>query len=230
MLFDLQGKRRRVVQVVYLGLAVLMGGGLVLFGIGGDVSGGLFDAFSDNRSGGGSGNKLIEERIDKNEDRVKANPRSEAARKQLVRDYFQLANAQTASTQAGYPKDARDELRKAGANWKAYLALEPKKPDTSLARLAIQVYDPTALAKPKDALAAAQVIAENEEDSQAYLNLMQYATLAMDTRVADLAGQKAVDLAPKSERKEVRTQLKQIKQAAALSQAQSQGQGGAAQP
>ena len=50
MLFDLRGRRRRAVQATYLTLAVLMGGGLVLFGIGGDVSGGLFDAFSGNSS------------------------------------------------------------------------------------------------------------------------------------------------------------------------------------
>ena len=31
MLFDLRGRRRRVVQVVYLTLALLLGGGLVLF-------------------------------------------------------------------------------------------------------------------------------------------------------------------------------------------------------
>jgi hypothetical protein len=222
MLFDLQGKRRRVVQVTYLGLAILMGGGLVLFGIGGDVSGGLFDAFSENQGGGG--NSLVEKRIDKNEARVKARPRNEAARKELVRDYFQLAAAQATDTQVGFPKDAKDELRKSSANWKAYLELEPKKPDTSLARVMLQVYDPAALAKPKDALAAAKLIAENEEDAQAYLNLVQYAALAEDTRVADLAGQKAVDLAPKSERKEVRAQVKQLKQA------KSQTQGAATQP
>jgi hypothetical protein len=37
MLFDLRGRRRRVVQVTYLMLALLLGGGLVLFGIGGSV-------------------------------------------------------------------------------------------------------------------------------------------------------------------------------------------------
>ena len=51
MLFDLRGRgRRRTVQVIYLSLAILMGGGLVLFGIGGGTNGGLFDAI-----GGGSG-------------------------------------------------------------------------------------------------------------------------------------------------------------------------------
>src|SRR5918997_620937 len=50
MLFDLRGTgRRRTVKVVYITLAFLMGGGLVLFGIGGDVSGGLVDVITDAR-------------------------------------------------------------------------------------------------------------------------------------------------------------------------------------
>ncbi len=230
MLFDLQGskRRRRMVQVTFAGLAILMGGGLVLFGIGGDTSGGLFDAFSGNK--GGNGNSLVQKRVDKNEGRLKLNPRSEAVRKALVRDYFQLATSQVASTQSSYPKEAKGDLRKAAANWNAYLALEPKKPDTSLARLMLQVYDPTALAKPKDALAVARLIAENEEKSQAYLNLVQYAALAGDTRLANLAGQKAVDLSPKAQRKAVKAQVKQLKASKPQTQAPSQGQGGAAQP
>ena len=52
MLFDLRGRgRRRTVQAIYLSLAILMGGGLVLFGIGSDTSGGLFDAISATTSG-----------------------------------------------------------------------------------------------------------------------------------------------------------------------------------
>src|ERR687890_339893 len=54
MLFDLRGAgRRTTVKVVYLTLAVLMGGGLVLFGIGGDVSGGLVDAITNPRRSAG---------------------------------------------------------------------------------------------------------------------------------------------------------------------------------
>ena len=224
MLFDLQGKRRRLVQVVYLTLALLMGGGLVLFGIGGDVSGGLFDAFSDRSGATGSGNELVEKRIERNEEKLKRSPNSEALRKRLTRDYFQLASGQATDQQTGYPDEAKDELRKAAANWKAYLALEPEKPDTSLARTVLQVYDPAALNKPKDALEASRLIAENEEDSNAYRNLVQYAALAGDTRVAGLAGQKAIDLAPKSQRKEVRKTVKQLKAA------KPQTQGAAPQP
>jgi hypothetical protein len=56
MLFDLRGKRRRAVQATYLTLAVLMGGGLVLFGIGGS-GGNIFDAF-DCGGGGASDSGL----------------------------------------------------------------------------------------------------------------------------------------------------------------------------
>lgn len=210
MLFDLQGKRRRVVQATYLTLAVLMGGGLVLFGIGGDVSGGLFDAFSD-RSGSGGGNELVRKRIERNERKVKAAPQgSEAPRKALVRDYYQLAVAQAGQDQ-GFPDDAKDDLRKAAANWKAYLASEPEKPDASLANVAIQIFDPLALNRPKDAQEAARVIAETRDDTNAYLALVQYSALAKDTRTADLAAQKAVDLAPKDQRKEVKAQAEQLK-------------------
>ncbi|MGI8945333.1 MAG: tetratricopeptide repeat protein [Thermoleophilaceae bacterium] len=229
MLFDLQGKRRRLVQVVYLMLAVLMGGGLVLFGIGGDVSGGLFDAFGD-RSGSSDGSGLVEERIERNEERLKSSPRNAQARKELVRDYFQLANARTVDAQTGYPDEAKDDLRSSARNWNAYLALEPEKPDTSLARLMLQVYDPLALDQPGEALEVAQLIAENEEDSQAYLGLVQYAALAGNTRVADLAGQRAIDLAPKRRRKAVRADVELVKaQAAAQNQTQG-GQPGAPTP
>lgn len=230
MLFDLQGKRRRVVQATYLTLAVLMGGGLVLFGIGGDVSGGLFDAFSDRSGNTGGGNDIVEKRIDRNEDRIKRNPRSEAARKALVRDYYQLATAQTVGNATGFPDEAKDELRKSSQHWKAYLALEPRKVDTSLALLALQVHDVNALNRPKDALAAARFIAEEQEDSNAYLRVVQYAALAKDTRVADLAGQRAIDLASKSERKNVEAQVELAKKPPTQPGAQGAAQGGTASP
>ena len=58
MLFDLRGSgRRRVVKIVYVTLAILMGGGLVLFGIGGSgaLSGGLLDAITESSGGADDG-------------------------------------------------------------------------------------------------------------------------------------------------------------------------------
>jgi hypothetical protein len=223
MLFDLQGKRRRLVQGVYLMLAVLMGGGLVLFGIGGDVSGGLFDAFSDRN--GGSGNDVVEERIDRNEERAQANPQAVAPRKELVRDYYSIAVGQ-ASDQGVFPADAQDELRKASTNWTAYLEAEKGKPDASLARVALQVYDVTALNQPQEAVKVARIIAEEGNDANSYLQLAQYAVLAGDQRTEKLATTKAIDLAPDAQsRKAVRQQLKQIKAAVVASQLQQQDGG-----
>jgi hypothetical protein len=218
MLFDLRGKRRRAVQATYLTLALLMGGGLVLFGIGGDVSGGLFDAFQGG--GGSSGNEVVEKRIDRNKKRAAAG--SEPALKELVRDYYQLATGQTSSSSSGFPDSAKDELANAGRYWKRYLKAT-EKPDPSLARVAVQVYDPAALNKPKDAEGAAQIIAQTENDASAYLLLVQYAALAGDKRTADLAAIKAVDLAPKSQKKQVKLQAKQLQQAATQAQVQQGG-------
>jgi hypothetical protein len=204
MLFDLRGKRRRAVQATYLTLAVLMGGGLVFFGVGSDVSGGLADIFG---SGGGGGSDLVEKRIERNE--KKAAQGSEAALKALVRDYYQLATAQTEASSAGFPEQAKDELRKAAGYWQRYLK-RTEKPDPSLASLALQMYG-AGLNRPKQAQEAAGIVAERSNDAQAYLQLVQYAALAGDTRTADLAAQKAVDLAPKDERKEVREQAELLK-------------------
>jgi hypothetical protein len=216
MLFDLRGKRRRAVQATYLTLALLMGGGLVFFGIGGDVSGGLFDALGGG-GGGSSGNEVVEKRIDRNKEKAAAG--SEAALKELVRDYYQLATSKTSSSSTGFPDSAKGDLANSGRYWKRYLKAT-EKPDPSLARVALQVYDITALNKPKDAQEAAQIIAETENSANAYLALVQYAALAGDERTADLASIKAVDLAPKSQRKQVKLQAEQLKKGAAQAQAQ----------
>ncbi|MGH2713077.1 MAG: hypothetical protein ACRDM7_04180 [Thermoleophilaceae bacterium] len=205
MLFDLRGRRRRAVQATYLTLALLMGGGLVFFGIGGDVSGGLFDAFSD-RGGGGSANEQLEDRIDRLEERLAANPESEATLKALVRDYRALAGAQLPSGTVQYPDDAKDELRQAAQYWQRYLEVEDGKPDASLARLALTLYDQGALGQPGEAAAAMRIVAEDANDFQSYLALVQRSAAAGDDRTADLAAQKAVGLAPERLRKQVKQQ------------------------
>jgi hypothetical protein len=211
MLFDLRGRRRRVVQATYLLLAVLLGGGLVLFGIGGDVSGGLFDAFSDRSGSGGSNNDALEERVDRLEKRVAANPGNTAALQELVRDYYGLATTQQESSTAAFPDDAKDELRKAGSAWQRYVDAVEGQPSAAAATYALRVYDVGALNQPKEAQKAAAIIAESENDSSSYLQLVGYASLARDTRTADLATQKAVDLAPKDQKKAVEQQAEQLK-------------------
>ena len=73
MLFDLRGRRRRAVQATYLILAVLMGGGLVLFGIGGDVSGRPLRRLQRARRRAAA-NDVVEKRIERNEERAAGEP------------------------------------------------------------------------------------------------------------------------------------------------------------
>jgi len=218
VLFDLKGRRRRVVQVVYLMLAVLMGGGLVFFGIGGDVSGGLFDAFSER---GGSGNDIVEERIEKNEEKVEANPEDAAALKALVRDHFSLARNEVDPDDGRYTDEGKDELAEADEAWKLYL-VAADKPDAALATLMIQIYDPVALNKPADAAQAAEIITEaRPKDAASFLALFQAASQAGQKRKADLAAKKALSLAEdKQERALIQANIDalQAQQGAAIPQ------------
>ena len=210
MLFDLRGRRRRLVQATYLSLAVLMGGGLVLFGIGGDVSGGLFNAFEGD-GGGGDANAALEERIDRQEQRLQANPANVVVLQSLVRDNYQLATSQQASGATEFSEDARDDLQRAANYWQRYLQAE-ENPKEATALYALRVYDVGALNQPKQAQRAATIIAEAQNNPSAYLQLVAYASLAGDERTADLATQKAVDLAPKNQRKQVEQQAEALKQ------------------
>jgi hypothetical protein len=208
MLFDLRGRRRRAVQVVYLMLALLMGGGLVLFGIGGDVSGGLLDAFKS--SGGDSGDTVRQEAIEKQEERLEANPTNERVLQNLVRDYYALATSKRDSGSIGFPDDAKDDLRQAAAYWKRYEEAA-ESPNPATAGYALQVYDVQALNQPKEAAAVAAILARDANDTPSYLRLVAYAARAGDTRTADLAAQKAVDLAPKDQRKVIKQQAEALK-------------------
>jgi hypothetical protein len=210
MLFDLRGRRRRAVQATYLMLAVLMGGGLVLFGIGGDVSGGLIDAFKGG-GGGSSGDSALRDRVDSQEERLAKSPQNEAVLQNLIRDYYSLATGQRESGTIGFPADAKDDLRKSGEYWQRYTKAVDGEPSADAARYALQVYDVSALNRPKEAQKAAAIIAKDSNDVASYLRLVSYAALAGDTRTADLAAKKAVDLAPKAQRKQVEKQAETLK-------------------
>src|SRR5437588_1608357 len=85
MLFDLRSRgRRRTVQGVYLTLALLMGGGLVLFGVGaGNGLGGLLNAFTGNGSGSNQ-NQVVSAQEKTALKEVKAHPNSATAWSDLI--------------------------------------------------------------------------------------------------------------------------------------------------
>ena len=228
MLFDLKGKRRRTVQGIYLTLAVLMGAGLVLFGIGSSVNGGLFDAFN----GGGGSNQAdsaIKKKIETANKALVTDPKNAAALASLTRSHYQLATTNSDANTGQFDKKALPELQQATSAWKRYEAAV-KKPDPGLASLAIQAYQGMGeLTKAQTAWAGAadatEILAEAKPNPNTYISLVQYATLAGQTRKADLAGKKAIELAPKGQKKNAKTAVDQAKAAAA-----QQGQGGQTAP
>src|SRR3954453_6190538 len=232
MLFDLKGKRRRVVQGTYLALAILIGVGLVGFGIGGS-GGGIFDS---NSGGGGSnqGSKIVQKKIDAAEKQLQVNPKNVAALGDSIRGHYQLASAKADPNTGVFSKDARDDLQQAADTWQRYLATKPKKIDLGLGRVMVQAYSGLAqLSSASQATAtrywvgaseASELIAGQQQNAANYIALVQYATLAGQTGKADLAGKKAISLAPKGQQKTVQQQVTQAK-AAGTSQA-----GGTASP
>jgi hypothetical protein len=191
MLFDLKGRRRRVIQVTYLTLAVLMGGGLVLFGIGGDVQGGLIDAFTGEDSSSNA-NPIVEKRLNEAQARLRTNPNDQQALKNLTRSHFQLAGNDVNPDTGLYGPEARPELRRAASAWERYMATNPKPPDPSLARVMLQVYGEFGLNQPPKAAQTAEIVAEADPSASTFLALARYAAMAGDERKADLAGKRAV--------------------------------------
>jgi len=217
MLFDLKGKRRRTVQVTYVGLAFLMAAGLIGAGIGSGTSGGIFDLF-----GGGSGkstaNKTVEKQIAVAERALRINPKNQTAMITLVRSHYTLASADANQQTGQFGKDGKKELAKASAAWERYLAASPKKPDPSLAAVMLVAYSKVGLNQPAGAARTAEIIAGDANTAAAYIRLTGCATLAGQTRKATLAGQKAIQLANKAQKAAAKQELKGATSAATAGQ------------
>ena len=216
MLFDLRGRgRRRTVQVIYLSLAILMGGGLVLFGIGGATSGGLIDAIQGNSSST-SGTDAFQKRVDTLEKRTQANPQDKAAWAQLAGLRFQLAGsgANYDQTTGAYTAKGKAILLQAAAAWQRHLRLAGEKPDTTVANQMVQAYGVTGLRNYAEAVKALEFVIDATPNAtfQQYAQLAVLAHGAKQTRKATLAADKAVSLAPKNQRKTLQTQIKTAQQ------------------
>lgn len=211
MLFDLQSRgRKTVVKVVYVTLAILLGGGLVLFGVGTGTGGGLIDAFT------GSGTETrdqLEAAEKRAERRVRRAPTDPAAWAELARTRYLSAGqgdnfneAEQAFTEAGLGK-----LNEAAQAWERYLALEPRRFDANVARLMAQAYGPGALDRPADAATALEIVTEEDPSAAAFSQLAQFAWLAGQDRKGNLAAQRAVQLAPESQKRSLRSQLERAR-------------------
>jgi hypothetical protein len=233
MLFDLRGAgRRTTVQVVYLTLAVLMGGGLVLFGIGGDVSGGLVDALTENSGSTTVSEDRFRDRAAQAQREAEANPRDAEAWAAVARARYQYASAGEFFDQSTgqFTDEGKAQLQAASQAWERHLALAKNKPDDSVATIMVQAYSQAGLNEPAKAVAAQEIITEVRPKDSTFATLAVLAYQAGQVRKGDLATKEALSLADKDDRNTLKSQLESAKQQAVASQVQDATQSPTATP
>lgn len=227
MLFDLQSPgRRAAIKVIYSTLAILLGGGLLFFGIGSDATGGLLDALG-LRDSEQDSSEIYAKEIQTAQAALKTNPDNEAARLDLVSLYIQRGNQQLEvdpqTGQSTATPEASTSYNLAADQWDLYLKGNPKKPDSGLAlQLANSFF---LMAQSSSSAADARVDVENAAEAQKVAveqnptvgnlnNLAVYLFYAGDFAAAQRTVSQALAKAPAGDRKELSKQFDQVEKSA----------------
>jgi hypothetical protein len=211
MLFDLRGRgRRRSVRVIYAGLALLMGSGLVLFGVGSFGGSGILSNISGSE---GSNSASFSAQIKKYRKQTEKQPSNTVAWEDLTKAILHESGGEAYVTSAGAVTSKGKELfSEASQTWNSYVALNPPKPNTELAELMLKVYGEEGLNEPSKAVQVLQiVVAARPNSASLYSSLAEYAYKAKNVRVGDLASEKAVSLAPAAQRARLKQELAEVK-------------------
>jgi hypothetical protein len=213
MLFDLRSRgRRRTVQAVYLFLAVLIGGGLVLFGVGaGNGLGGLLNGLTGNGSNSGQQSAVSQQE----KSAIKAtqlNPNSASAWANLVQARWSTARSSSAdvnSSTGQFTAAGNKELTALGQDYQRYKSLV-KQPDPNVAILAARAYQYVGNYTAATG-AWSDITAANPTEATAFECLAANAYAANNTRIGDLASNKAVSLVPKAQQTLLKSRISQAK-------------------
>lgn len=239
MLFDLRSPgRRNLIRVVYAGLAVLMGGGLIFFGIGGSGGGLLSDV---GGGGGGDGGNPFEDQIGDAEAKLEQNPQDTAALAELVQLHYQAGSNQIEVDQdtgaQSLTEEGEQQLQQSADAWARYLKLTEKggqPPASGVSSIAVQTFSVLADASFSEALSstsgtealdrandaitswgdaagAQRILADAQPAGQAYANLAFFLYRSGDIAGGDQAAARAVQEAEPNERAAIEQQLKQTK-------------------
>jgi hypothetical protein len=239
MVFDIRGRRKRVVQVVYVILALLMG--LSLFTVVGPVN--LGDLFGG--SSGGSVSSNFDEQAATIEKKLKKQPENEGLWLSLARTRFSAGSTLTQTDpttgQTSLSDDAVAEFQQGAKAWNSYLALHPQSPNPNVAQLAANASFtlaqssttyPEAYKNLRTAANAQAVVAAARPGAAAYSNLAAFSYLAGDFKAGDAAAKKYLAEVPAAQRKsaekslaQVRKQGQQLKTQQKIAAKAQQGQG-----
>ena len=219
MLFDLRARgRRRTVQIVYLGLAVLFLLGFVGFGVGvGGGGGGIFNALTEN---GGSSSANFAGKVEAAQKRTQQHPTDPTAWAALIEaqfhqasepEYFRAAAGGTTETEA-YTAKGKALLAKIANSWNTYLKLEAHHPSAELSRKMAGAFSEQGLAQPTAEMRALQIaVSSGAPSALLYRTLAEAAYKAGNLKVGDAATRKTVSLSPAASRKEVKKYLAELK-------------------
>lgn len=223
MLFDLKsGKRRRVVQVVFGGLALLFAVGFVGFGIGGETGGGIADLLGDDS--GGDVSSTYETQIEEAEKKLAAQPKDPKALTDLAR-YRYLSGQENLSFDeetgiATLTEDARSEWNAALDAWELLLKTDPKDVDPQVAGQMICAYVPPLpicqIQAPTDdldltgAAQTQQVLAEQDEGPGGYAQLAAFLYFDGDLKGGEEAAAEALARAEPNERERLTKELDRL--------------------
>src|SRR5918996_2831263 len=216
MLFDLRGKRRRFIQVVYALLAALFLIGFVGFGVGSESgAGGIFDALGVGGGDTSSSNPQFDEDIDEAEQRLEQDPKDQQALLQLAQTHYLAGQGELdVDESTGEPvltDDARTEFDESIAAWERYLKLA-KRPSDNAATQVVNSY--VFLNDAEGAAETQRIVAEARPSQGAYSNLAFYLYLAGDFEGGDEAAKKAVAEAEGSQKKSIENQLARLEEQA----------------
>jgi hypothetical protein len=243
VLFDLRGKRKRVVQVSYAALAVLFLLGFVGFGIGvGGGPGGIFDALGlTNNSSTGSGTSQFQDQIDAAQAKLAKNPNDTDALLKLADNEYLLGkegvSVDQSTGQISITNDAHTDLGQAADAWSKYLRVNKGKPDVKTAFDMVNVY---VILNDADGAAKTQaIIAQDQPSAQAYGQLAFFQYAGGDIKGGDASRDKALSLASGAQKKQLESTLNQERktglkvqkaQQQVKQQAQKQGEGTSTTP
>ena len=229
MLFDLRGKRRRFIQVVYALLAALFLIGFVGFGVGSETgAGGIFDALGVGGDDSSSSNPQFESEIESAEERLAQDPKDERALLRLAEVHYAAGNssaeADPETGQLTVTEETRTEYEASTAAWERYLELNPKNPNAGTAAQVLGAYqalvnsenDPAALeSELEGAAVTAELVAENNPSPNTWAVAAQFAYLSGDPSRGNANADKARQEASGSEVKQVDKLLAQAKKSGA---------------
>lgn len=220
MVFDLRGRRKRVVQVVYAILALLMA--LSLLTVVGPFS--IGDVF-----GGGSGDasEISLDRAAEIEKKLARNPENETLLLSLVKERIAAANNLVAFDETtGQPiptEESSAQYDAAATAWNRYLRVNSGEPSPAVATQMAGAF--FTLAQNATTIAEAQSNLEDAAEAQAIVAEVRpsvgtlstyaiYSYFALEFEQGDRVAKQAVAAAPKAQRKQADQELASYRQQA----------------